>query len=86
MLLTQRLPNAVKYINTHVAHEFVDRVSSSSLYETADKPRGSLHKFRWEVDRYFCIEEAVADFEAARPKYSAATILGNPWVYKITRG
>ena len=85
MLLTQRLPNAVKYINTHVATETMDRVNKTSIYETATKPKGTLHKLRWAVDRFDSTEAAMAEFEALRPKYAAAVILGNPAVYKVTR-
>ena len=85
-LVTQRLTEAVRYLNDMGAGE---PFSTSSLYEAATIRRG-LHRHRWKVLRLDLddVQNTLSRLDAelrARP-FERSVALGTPHAYRVSGG
>ena len=88
LLLTQKLGKLAEFINKTCVDHDVERVSPVGLYEIADaipdmgRARG-FHKMRWQVQTCELSSEAIEEFEAWRPFYKRAVVVGDPACYEV---
>ena len=88
LLLTQKLGKLAEFINKTCVDHDVERVSPVGLYEIADaipdmgRTRG-FHKMRWQVQTCELSSEAIEEFEAWRPFYKRAVVVGDPACYEV---
>lgn len=88
LLLTQKLGAVAEFINKTCVDHDVERVSPVGLYEIANaipdmgRSKG-LHKMRWRVQTCELDSEAIEEFEAWRPYYKQAVVIGDPACYSV---
>ena len=91
LLLTQKLGALVEFINKTCVDHDVERVSPVGLYEIANaipdmgRSKG-LHKILkmwWRVQTCELNSEAIEEFEAWRPYYKHAVVIGDPACYSV---
>ena len=87
LLLAQKLPCLVEYINRHIdgTHQ---RLSSATLYDAASgrtkgERTGKLIKYRWAIDKV-ARRDAVARFESLRAcGFATVGVLGDETCYHV---
>lgn len=84
LILTQKLPLVRDFINSELAHDELDQVSMSSLYEAKDKKqRSAYHKLMWAVDQHASYEDALHEFERTRQGYGNVCLLGTKAAFRV---
>ena len=87
-LLTQKLPAATDFINTHLVdpvNEPWAKVNTVGLWEIVNQTGGRVggwHKGRWRVQTVD-LESATATFEAMRRDHESAAVIGVPTCYQV---